>query len=144
METEDFEFTGQHVDIPWEWSAVVCACLNPKYDREFPAPTDNSRCVQCGMLARWQLLQCTGCDEHYIYVFKHHARALGLMMGQHHMVRDRDNDGWAVDKNLCWTCICDTDPAVEGDKPPVYVEPPPVRSLDEILEEGFEEFPDYE
>ena len=119
--------------IPWEWEGEVCGCINPVYGRIFPAPSDNTVCTRCNKIARWQLMTCTGCSDQYIFAFKHHARTVGIAMGKNHRVRDTSLDGWALDKGLCWNCICKKDPAVDGDIPPVYTESPrKARSLAEI------------
>lgn len=122
--------------VPWEWAEVVCNCPNPTYSHVAPLP-DNTKCTTCNKISRWQLLNCTGCKEKYLFGFKHHARTVGLSMGAKHMVRDRNKDGWALDKGLCWGCICEEDPAVEGDIPPAHLKATRVmRSFEEIVAES--------
>jgi hypothetical protein len=123
--------------VPWEWEQVVCNCPRPEYGRVFPAPTDNTICVNCNKIARWLLLTCGTCKDRYLFAFKHHARTVGISMGAKHMVRDRSLDGWALDKCVCWNCINAKDPAVEGDRPPAYTQAPRVmRSFEEIVAEA--------
>lgn len=123
--------------VPWEWAGVVCNCENPEYRKVYPSPTDNTVCIKCEKIARWQLLTCTRCNDRYLFAFKHHARTVGLSMGKNHMIRDRSLDGWALDKGLCWRCICNEDPPVEGDVPPAYLDAPRiVRSFEEIVAES--------
>lgn len=134
MPTDDIDWSKPiAAQVPWEWSEAVCSCENPVYGRVFPAPTDNTICIKCNKLARWQLLVCRECNQYYIFTFRHHARTVGISMGKNHMVHDKSLDGWALDKRLCWNCICDEDPAVEGDKPPLYTKPPrEARSIEDL------------
>ena len=128
------EYMRDRRNLPWEWADTICACDIPGY--EGPEKFQKERvtneryyrgtaryCTKCHKRYRWQFLKCRECNDLYDYLFWHHAL-------------DREQNGWARNKSLCWNHICEEDPANETDIPPLILTVPrKARSLSEILSE---------
>lgn len=137
------EYLRTRKNLPWEWEEVICSCDVPGYsaipdtddrDEEFAAIRKNRTddqffngvyrfCRKCSKRLRWQFLKCRECGDLFDYQFKHHA-----IYG----------DGWARHKSLCWNHICEKDPAVEGDIPPLILKAPRTATLDISVDFDFD------
>lgn len=90
MWTPDKESRYDRLVVPFELSHLVCTCK--KGDRKLrPVHKDDEsrslqvKCLTCGLYAKYLLLKCDSCDEHYFNTFRHPYKCLL--------------------KRLCWECI---------------------------------------
>lgn len=118
--------------VTFKWRELVCTCYNPSRS------DDINTCADCGKFSRWRLWRCNFCKETYVAgAFTHH-------------IFDREDKpnlvkttrGEYTASHLCYKCICKVHPARPTDQGPTY-ETVPVRNIDDILSDGFDDFGDF-